>query len=73
MSQRSGHLDSPIGRVYTTKEVAHILRTSQRMVQWLIQHQRLKATRIGQSYRVLETDLQAFCTYEPLTSPTPLI
>ena len=71
MKQRSLRVESPVGRIYTTKEVAVILKTSQRMVQWLIQHQRLKAFQVSHSYRVLESQLQAFCAADRPTSPEP--
>jgi excisionase family DNA binding protein len=52
--------------VYTTEEVAAILKTSTRTVQRLIQSGRLKAKRLGHAYRIAETHLQAFVQDEPL-------
>ena len=49
---------SPIGQVYTTEEVAEILKTSQRTVQRLIRLGQLKAHRVGRGYRVRDRDLQ---------------
>jgi excisionase family DNA binding protein len=49
---------SPVGQVYTTEEVAEILKTSQRTVQRLIRLGRLKAHRVGRGYRIRDRDLQ---------------
>jgi excisionase family DNA binding protein len=46
--------------VLTTKQVAETLQISRRAVQWLIQQRRLKAVRIGRSYRVRQSALYAF-------------
>jgi excisionase family DNA binding protein len=51
---------SPIGQVYTTEEVAEILKTSTRTVQRLIRLGRLKAHQVGRGYRVRDRDLQAW-------------
>jgi excisionase family DNA binding protein len=51
-------LINPLGQVFTTEEVAEILKTSQRTVQRLIRQGRLKAHRVGRGYRVLDRDLQ---------------
>jgi excisionase family DNA binding protein len=56
--QASRPLINPLGQVFTTDEVAEILKTSQRTVQRLIRQGRLKAHRVGRGYRVLERDLQ---------------
>jgi excisionase family DNA binding protein len=49
---------SPVGQVYTTEEVAEILKTSQRTIQRMIRMGQLKAHRVGQGYRVRDVDLQ---------------
>jgi excisionase family DNA binding protein len=49
---------SPIGQVYTTEEVAEILKTSQRTVQRMIRLGQLKAHRVGRGYRVRDEDLK---------------
>ena len=49
---------SPVGQVYTTEEVAEILKTSQSTVQRLIRLGQLKAHKIGRGYRVRDRDLQ---------------
>ena len=49
---------SPVGQVYTTEEVAEILKTSQRTVQRLIRLGQLKAHRVGRGYRIRDRDLQ---------------
>jgi excisionase family DNA binding protein len=46
--------------VYTTEEVAAILKISVRTTQRLIKSGRLKATRLGHAYRIAEHHLQAF-------------
>ena len=53
-------IESPV-QVFTSEEVAAILKVSQRSVQRLIQHRQLRAFRCGLSYRVLADDLLAFC------------
>jgi excisionase family DNA binding protein len=49
---------SPVGQVYTTEEVAEILKTSQRTVQRMIRLGQLKAHRVGRGYRVRDQDLK---------------
>jgi excisionase family DNA binding protein len=49
---------SPVGQLYTTEEVAEILKTSVSTVQRLIRLGRLKAHRVGRGYRVRDRDLQ---------------
>lgn len=53
---------SPVGQVYTTEEVAEILKTSQRTVQRMIRLGQLKAHRVGRGYRVRDVDLQELFT-----------
>jgi excisionase family DNA binding protein len=57
--------------VYTTEEVAAILKTSIRTVQRLIQSGRLKAKRLGHAYRIAENHLQVFVQDEPLIEEDP--
>ncbi len=54
-------LEAP-ATIYTSEEVAAILKTSPRTVQRLIKVGRLPAFRLGWAYRVNATDLQRFCT-----------
>ena len=49
---------SPVGQVYTTEEVAEILKTSLRTVQRMIRLGQLKAHRVGRGYRVREDELR---------------
>jgi excisionase family DNA binding protein len=37
--------------IFTTGEVAQLLKISRRAVQWLIHQRQLKAVRIGRAYR----------------------
>jgi excisionase family DNA binding protein len=46
--------------IFTTGEVAHLLKISRRAVQWLIHQRKLKAVRIGRSYRVRPQHIEAF-------------
>jgi excisionase family DNA binding protein len=57
-------LINPLGQVFTTEEVAEILKTSQRTVQRLIRQGQLKAHRVGRGYRVLDRDLQRLFAQE---------
>ena len=52
--------------VYTTEEVAAILKISVRTTQRLIKSGRLKATRLGHAYRIAEHHLHAFVRDEPV-------
>jgi excisionase family DNA binding protein len=49
---------SPVGQLYTTEEVAEILKTSQRTIQRMIRLGQLKAHRVGRGYRIRDRDLQ---------------
>jgi excisionase family DNA binding protein len=52
--------DLPVGQLYTTDEVAKLLRVSQRTVQVWIRDGLLTAVRYGRLLRVREADLVAF-------------
>jgi excisionase family DNA binding protein len=57
-----------IGQIYTTEEVAKMLRVSQRTVQDWIRSGLLTAVRYGRLLRVREADLQQF---GEVVSPRP--
>ena len=61
--------DSPVGQLYTTDEVAQLLRVSQRTVQVWIRDGMLTAVRYGRLLRVRQADLATFG--EVLTSAVP--
>jgi excisionase family DNA binding protein len=46
--------------IFTTHEVAKLLKISRRNVQWLIHQRQLKAVRIGRAYRVRPQHIEAF-------------
>jgi excisionase family DNA binding protein len=46
--------------VLTTAEAAKLLKISRRHVQWLIKTRRMKACKIGRSYRVRGQHIKAF-------------
>jgi excisionase family DNA binding protein len=50
------------GAIYTTREVASMLKVSRRAVQWLIKSRRLKAVRLGNGYRVRQQSIDEFFT-----------
>jgi excisionase family DNA binding protein len=52
--------DSPVGQLYTTDEVAQLLRVSQRTVQVWIRDGMLTAVRYGRLLRVRQADLATF-------------
>jgi len=52
------------GAIYTTKEVAAILKVSRRAVQWLIKQRRLKAIRLGNGYRVRQQAIDELFTQQ---------
>ena len=56
-----------VGTLYTTAEVAHLLRVNQRTVQVWIHQGLLRAVRYGRLIRVRQADLEAFG--EVLTGP----
>jgi excisionase family DNA binding protein len=61
--------DPPVGQLYTTDEVAKLLRVSQRTVQVWIRDGMLTAVRYGRLLRVRQADLATFG--EVLTRHTP--
>jgi excisionase family DNA binding protein len=56
------------GAIYTTKEVAAMLKVSRRAVQWLIKSRRLKAVRLGNGYRVRQQSIDEFFTRQEAAS-----
>lgn len=54
----------PCGPIYDVIDVADLLKTSRRTIQRMIQARRLKAYKVGRSYRVLARDLEAFFTQQ---------
>ena len=61
--------ESPVGQLYTTDEVARLLRVSQRTVQVWIRDGTLTAVRYGRLLRIRQADLAAFG--EVLNQRTP--
>jgi excisionase family DNA binding protein len=57
-------------KIFTTHEVAKLLKISRRNVQWLIHQHQLKAVRIGRTYRVRPQHLEAFLAAHEITEPT---
>ena len=53
-------LPPPVGQLYTTDEVAQLLRVSQRTVQVWIRDGQLTAVRYGRLLRVRQADLATF-------------
>jgi|RhiMethySRZTD1v2_1073278.scaffolds.fasta_scaffold545616_3 putative molybdopterin biosynthesis protein len=60
---------SAIGTLYTTMEVARMLRVSQRTVENWIRRGALTAVRYGRQIRVRQADIEAFS--EELTGTAP--
>jgi excisionase family DNA binding protein len=56
-AQVSAPPNNPIGTLYTTEEVASILKQNVRTVQRLIKDKKLPAYRIGRAYKIKEADL----------------
>ncbi|NII07829.1 helix-turn-helix domain-containing protein [Luteibacter anthropi] len=56
---------------HTVEDVAVRLNLHPRTVHRMIREGRLRATRIGKSYRILDADLNAFVGLEPEDSPPP--
>jgi excisionase family DNA binding protein len=52
--------DPPVGQLYTTDEVAKLLRVSQRTVQVWIRDGTLTAVRYGRLLRIRQADLATF-------------
>ena len=61
--------DPPVGQLYTTDEVAKLLRVSQRTVQGWIRDGMLTAVRYSKLLRIRQADLAAFG--EVLSRHTP--
>ena len=61
--------DSPVGHLYTTDEVAKLLRVSQRTVQVWIRDGMLTAVRYGRLLRVRQADLASFGEVLPRRTP----
>ena len=62
--------DPPVGQLYTTDEVAKLLRVSQRTVQVWIRDGTLTAVRYGRLLRIRQADLAAFGEVLPRRTPT---
>ena len=62
--------DPPVGQLYTTDEVAKLLRVSQRTVQEWIRSGTLTAVRYGRLLRIRQADLAAFGEVLPRRTPT---
>lgn len=50
----------PIDTVYSVKECAHLLKTSERTILELIRKKRLRAVKVGREYRITERALTHF-------------
>jgi excisionase family DNA binding protein len=61
--------DPPVGQLYTTDEVAQLLRVSQRTVQVWIRDGMLTAVRYGRLLRIRQADLAAFGEVLPGAPP----
>ena len=57
--------------ILTTDEVATVLQISRRHVQWLIKTRALGSVKVGRSYRVRGSHLQAFLEAHELTHEAP--
>jgi len=51
---------TPVGVLYTTDEVAQLMKTTRRTVQRWIREEKLKAVEVGGQYRVRQEALLAF-------------
>ena len=49
-----------VSKVYTPKEVAEILKTSERTVQEMFRSRKLKGIKVGKSWRISDEELQFF-------------
>ena len=63
--------DPSIGTLFTTDEVARLLKVSQRTVQDWIRSGTLTAVRYGRLLRVRQADLAAFGDVLPRRTPPP--
>ena len=59
---------SPIGEVYTTDEVAGMLKLSVRTVLRAIEHQQIKARKAGKAYLITREAVQRYWESLPLTT-----
>jgi excisionase family DNA binding protein len=50
----------PIDPVYSVKETAGLLKTTERTVLELIRKKRLAAVKVGREYRITETTIEKF-------------
>ncbi len=57
--------------ILTTDEVATVLQISRRHVQWLIKHRALGSVKVGRSYRIRGSHLQAFLDAHELPRDAP--
>ena len=64
-------VDPSVGHLYTTDEVAKLLRVSQRTVQEWIRSGTLTAVRYGRLLRIRQADLAAFGEVLNQRTPTP--
>jgi excisionase family DNA binding protein len=71
MAEQSGDtvLVSPVGRVYTTAQVAALLQVHRRTVQRLIAQGALQALQVGRRWRVTDQQLQAFFARQARQAP----
>lgn len=49
-----------IEKVYTTKEIAEMLKVSEQNIRIFIKQKKIKAIKIGKNYRVKESDLNQY-------------
>lgn len=49
-----------VSKIYTPKEVAEILKTSERTVQEMFRSRKLKGMKVGKSWRISDEALQDF-------------
>ena len=56
---------------YSADQVAGMLKLHPKTVRRFIREGRMRATRVGKSYRILQSDLEAFAGMLPGTSTTP--
>jgi excisionase family DNA binding protein len=62
-------LVSPVGRVYTTAQVATLLQVHRHTVQRLIAQGALHALQVGRRWRVTDQQLQAFLAQQARQAP----
>jgi excisionase family DNA binding protein len=61
---------SPIGEVYTTEEVAGMLKLSVRTILRAIEHQQIEARKAGKAYLITREAVQRYWESLPLTTAT---